>query len=128
MYQLSNRSKRHLDGVNPLLVRVVQRALEITKVDFGIPETGGKRTAEQQAALYKAGLSKLDGTNKLSKHQSGNAVDVFAYVDGKASWDVGDLAEVATAMFAAAQELNVDIKWGGHWKRFPDYPHFEVVS
>lgn len=32
-FQLSKRSQRHLEGVNPKLVEVVCRALKITKVD-----------------------------------------------------------------------------------------------
>lgn len=128
MFTLSERSQRHLQGVDPLLVRVVKRALEISKVDFGIPSTGGVRTIEQQRALYEAGKSKLDGVTRKSNHQLGKAVDVFAYVDGKASYDMGDLAQVATAMFAAAQEVGIKIKWGGHWKSFIDGPHFERVD
>lgn len=127
MFKLSERSKRHLDGVNPLLVSVVCRALEITKIDFGIPATGGFRTAGQQNALFKVGKSKLDGYTNKSNHQSGNAVDVFAYVDGDTSWDEDDLTHVATAMLAAASELGVSLRWGGHWRGFVDMPHFEVV-
>lgn len=126
-FKLSSTSRKRLDGVNPVLVEVVCRALEITKVDFGIPASGGLRTAEQQNALYKAGLSKLDGYKNKSNHQSGNAVDVFAYVDGKASWDEDDLTHVATAMLAAASELGVALRWGGHWRNFVDMPHFELI-
>lgn len=128
MFALSRMSKRHLDGVNPVLISVIERALELTNVDFGIPSSGGVRTVEQQKALYDAGKSQLDGTNKRSNHQTGNAFDVFAYVDGKASWDRSDLAEVAAAVMQAAIEQRVPIKWGGTWKSFKDYPHFELVD
>lgn len=128
MFKLSTRSKRHLEDVNQVLVKVVMRALEISKVDFGIPVSGGFRTSEQQNALFKAGKSKLDGYNRSSKHQFGDAVDVFAYVDGKASWDEDHLTHVATAMLAAASELGVKLRWGGHWRSFVDMPHFEVIS
>lgn len=128
MFKLSKRSKRHLKDVHPDLVKVVRRALEITKIDFGIPFTGGYRTAEQQNALFKAGKSQLDGYNRSSRHQFGEAVDVFAYIDGKASWDEDHLTHVATAMLAAASELGVKLRWGGHWRSFVDMPHFEVIS
>lgn len=127
-FQLSKRSQQRLEGVNPDLVLVICRALEITKVDFGIPADGGFRSAEQQKALFDAGKSQLDGYTKLSNHQSGNAFDVFAYVDGKASWDKDDLTEVATAILAAASELGVALAWGGHWKKFVDMPHFEITA
>lgn len=128
MFKLSKRSKRHLEDVNPILVEVVLRALEISKVDFGIPVSGGYRTAVQQNALFKAGKSQIDGYNRSSKHQFGDAIDVFAYVDGKATWDEDSLTHVATAMLAAASELGVKLRWGGHWRSFVDMPHFEVIS
>ena len=128
MFKLSKRSKRHLKDVNPVLVEVVMRALEITKVDFGVPVSGGFRTSEQQNALFTSGMSQLDGYNRKSRHQLGDAVDVFAYVDGKASWDEDHLTHVATAMLAAASELGVKLRWGGHWRSFVDMPHFEVIS
>ena len=126
MYKLSKRSERHLSGVNPLLIDVVKLALTLTKIDFGIPATGGLRTAQQQQALYRQEKSQCDGILKLSNHQSGNAVDVFAYVDGNASWDFDDLAEVATAILSAASKLKLPLTWGGHWVRFVDAPHFEI--
>lgn len=126
-YRLSKTSLRNLDGVHPELIDVVKMAIQITKVDFGIPSTGGYRTAETQHKLFLDGKSKADGYEKKSNHQTGNAVDVFAYVDGKASWDESDLAMVACAMLEAANRLGVNLRWGGHWKSFVDMPHFERV-
>jgi len=127
MFTLSENSKKNLYGVDAELFAVVELALTITKVDFGIPRYGGKRTAGEQNALYKAGKSKLDGYNKLSYHQTGKAFDVFAYVDGKASWSAKHLTHVATAILAAASHLGVALEWGGHWSSFVDMPHFQKV-
>jgi len=124
-YRLSKTSLRNLDGVHPELIEVVKMAIQITKVDFGIPSTGGYRTEETQHKLFKDGKSKADGYTNKSNHQTGNAVDVFAYVDGKASWEVEHLSMVACAMLEAANRLGVDLRWGGHFKSFVDMPHFE---
>lgn len=126
-FKLGKSSRKNLYGVDAQLHRVVERALEITKVDFGIPPMGGFRTAEEQQMLYKSGKSTLDGYLKESYHQTGRAFDVFAYVDGKASWDKTHLYEVATAILAAASQLGVALKWGGHWTNFVDMPHFELA-
>ena len=75
-----------MDGVNARLVDVAELALELSPIDFGIPELGGLRNADEQLLLFFNGKSQLDGTKKRSNHQSGKALDVFAYVDGKASW------------------------------------------
>ena len=124
-YRLSKTSLRNLDGVHPELIDVVKMAIQITKVDFGIPSTGGYRTAETQHKLFLDGKSKADGYDNKSYHQTGNAVDVFAYVDGKASWEAEHLSMVACAMLEAANRLGVDLRWGGHFKSFVDMPHFE---
>lgn len=126
-YRLSKSSIRNLDGVHPELVGVVKLAIQITKVDFGIPSTGGYRTAEAQHKLFLDGKSKSDGYKSKSNHQTGNAVDVYAYVDGKASWQHEHLSQVACAMLEAAIRLDVNLRWGGLWKSFIDMPHFERV-
>ena len=84
------------------------------------------RTADNQAALFASNKSKADGVVNKSYHQSGKALDVYAYVDGKASWSKQDLAIVACAMLQAAAELGYKLKWGGLWKSWQDFPHFEL--
>lgn len=113
-------------GINYNLIEVAELALKLSPIDFGIPEFGGVRTKEEQLKLFNDKKSQLDGDIKRSKHQGGNALDVFAYVDGKASWDEGHLTTVAAAMLEAANMLNVKLSWGGHWVNFCDMPHFEV--
>ena len=125
MFSLSTNSKKNLIGVDDRLTEIVDLALTLSNVDFGIPSTGGLRTAETQARLFEEGVSQRDGVNKLSYHQSGKALDVYAYVDGRASWDKLDLALVAAAMLQAAAQLGYPLKWGGLWKSWQDYPHFE---
>lgn len=128
MFKLSNSSKDRLKGVDARLIEVIELALSISLVDFGIPSDGGLRTPKRQNELFKQGLSQLDGYKKLSNHQTGRAFDVFAYVDGKASWDELHLTHVATAILAAASQLGVPLRWGGHWRNFKDLPHFEVYN
>ncbi len=125
-FKLGAKSLANLAGVNIKLVDVINLALTISPIDFGIPPDGGIRTAERQKQLFDQKKSKADGYIKLSSHQSGNAFDVFAFVDGKASWDEYHLAIVATAILSAASQLGVPLVWGGHWKTFKDMPHFEI--
>ena len=68
----------------------------------GIPGTGGKRTAEEQNGLYKLGKSKADGYKRKSYHQSGNAFDIYGYVNGKATWDKEILTAIAEHIKAVA--------------------------
>lgn len=125
MYKFSNRSLKRMEGIDPRLIEIAKRALEISKIDFGIPQYGGLRSAPEQRELFNKDLSRCDGYNLESYHQSGKALDVYAYVDGKASWDSQHLMLVATAMLQAAAELGYPLKWAGLWNNFIDMPHFE---
>ena len=114
MFKFSTTSRLRMSGVSPELIEIANLAIKITKVDFGIPEYGGVRTAEDQAKLYADGKSKADGVTNLSNHQSGNALDFYAYIDG-ASWEHDHLAMVATAFLQAASMLGYKLNWGGLW-------------
>jgi peptidoglycan L-alanyl-D-glutamate endopeptidase CwlK len=107
-------------------VKVAERAIQITTIDFGIPSTGGLRTAEEQFELFKDRKSKADGVVKVSKHQLGRAIDFYAYVDGAASWDKNHLTLVAHSFMQAATELKIKIVWGGLWSNFIDLPHIQL--
>lgn len=115
----SGRSNQRLQGVNPDLVRVVRRALELSPVDFAVVE--GLRTKERQAELLAAGAS----TTMNSRHLTGHAVDLAPVIGGEIRWDWPPFYEIAAAMKKAASELGVPIVWGGDWK-FKDGPHFEL--
>jgi len=128
MYSFSQLSLNRMSGIDERLIRIAKRAIQITRIDFGIPEYGGLRSTEDQALLYRRGVSKADGINKQSKHQSGKAIDFYAYVDNKASWSELHLALVANAFLQAASELGIKVRWGGLFKGFKDYPHIELIE
>ena len=127
-FKLSERSKMNMTGVDPRLIKIAEMAIEITRIDFGIPSDGGLRTPERQNELFKAGKSKLDGINRKSEHQKGNALDFYAYVDGKASWEKEHLAQVAAAFLQSASILGYKLNWGGLWESFLDMPHVQLMD
>ncbi len=116
MFYLSQTSLKRREGVNSKLIAINDLALTISPIDFGIPEFGGIRTVEEQRRLFNNGKSKADGLTNKSYHQSGNALDFFAYVDGRASWQHDHLAMVAAAHLQAASILGYALEWGGFWK------------
>jgi len=125
-FQLSKRSIDRMAGVDKRLQQIAQYAITISRIDFGIPADGGMRTTERQAELFAKGLSKCDGHKKMSKHQSGLALDFFPYVDGAADYSEESLALVACAFLQAASHLGYKLKWGGHFDGFRDMPHVEL--
>ena len=108
-FQLSKRSHDRLFGVNPKLVEVVSRAIQVTTVDFGVTE--GLRTIETQEAYVKAGKSQTMN----SKHIGGDAVDLVAYIDGRVSWELNLYDNIAEAMRQAALEVELPLRWGAAW-------------
>lgn len=125
-FNFSDSSINRLNTVDAKLQEIAHLAIEITKVDFGIPPYGGTRTPEEQNKLFHDKKSQLDGYSKKSHHQTGRALDVYAFVNGKASWENEHLAMVAAAMIQAANHLGYKIEWGGLWDNFVDMPHFQL--
>lgn len=147
-FSLSANSLDKLKGVNPALVKVVQRAIQLSKQDFAVNE--GLRTIERQRQLVKSGASQTMN----SRHIGGFAVDLVPIVNGKVSWDWRYFYAIAEAMQQAAKELGVNVRWGGCWevinsktgnpqqwieaygqarrkldkKAFTDGPHFELPA
>lgn len=135
-FKLSKRSMDKLTGVHPSLTSVVHRALSHTTVDFAVLE--GVRTRHRQSTLVKAGASKTMD----SRHLTGHAVDLGAWVGGSVRWDWALYLKIAEAMREASKELSVPVRWGGTWglltdingpitsgilhARFPDGPHYEL--
>lgn len=146
MFVLSDKSLEKLKGVHPDVVKVFKEAIKNSPYDFRI--THGVRTAEEQNKLYQLGrtikgskVTNCDGYVKKSNHQPkvdgyGYAVDIFicGYVkDGKyikttsqEGYEYSKLKAVAEHVKAVAKKLNINISWGGDWKSFKDYPHFEL--
>jgi peptidoglycan L-alanyl-D-glutamate endopeptidase CwlK len=120
VFSLGPRSKQRLRGLHPDLVKVVERAIEITDVDFTVLE--GLRTPERQKALVEAGASQTLN----SRHLTGHAVDLGAWVGDEVRWDWPLYHKIAAAMKDAAKQEGVSIVWGGGWRTFKDGPHFEL--
>ena len=109
-FNLSQKSLDRLKGVDDDMVRVVKKAIELTKVDFGV--ICGLRTVEEQEELVAKGASQT----MKSKHIDGLAVDLMAYLGGRASWELNLYDDIADAMKEAAKLENVGVRWGAAWQ------------
>lgn len=108
-FAFSQRSLARLDGVDDRLVKCVKRAIQVTKVDFGVTE--GLRTLEIQKQYVAAGKSQT----LQSKHLDGKAVDLVAYIGGAVSWELNLYDDIADAMKYAATEIDLPLRWGAAW-------------
>jgi peptidoglycan L-alanyl-D-glutamate endopeptidase CwlK len=147
-FRFSARSRAALAGVHPDLVRVVERALALSRVDFMVIE--GVRTPARQRELYAQGRTKpgpkvtwtMNSNHFVKADGFGHAVDLlpapydWKIDDPKSTPEIDDnFALVAAAMYRAADELGVRIRWGANWdgdrqwreRGETDNPHFELV-
>tara|TARA_A100001011_G_C14150701_1_gene773872 strand:+ start:573 stop:1025 length:453 start_codon:yes stop_codon:yes gene_type:complete len=108
-FELSQRSLGRMDGIKNELHSVVCSAIKVSLIDFGV--ICGLRTQEEQQALLAKGATQ---TNK-SKHLTGDAVDLMAYIGSRGSWELNLYDDIADAMKQAAIDNDVKIRWGAAW-------------
>ena len=150
-FNLSQKSLDRMNGVDERLQRVVKLAIQLSKQDFMVLE--GVRSREQCMVNYGKGrtiaqcvakdvpaqyanpkAAKVTWLNNpfSSKHCYGKAVDLVPY---PIDWNTpSKFDEIAKAMFQAAKQLGVSIRWGADWnsngrpreKGETDSPHFEI--
>lgn len=141
-FVLGTNSLARLEGVHPDLARVVRRAIALSSVDFAVTE--GVRTPQRQRELYAQGRTKpgakvtwtLTSNHFKAPDGYGHAVDLVPWpIDWEGPSKFPKFDAIARAMFAAASELGVAIRWGADWDRDgtprergeSDSPHFELA-
>lgn len=122
MHNLSNRSLKNLQGVDPKLQKLISELIKQSPYDFTVIE--GLRTLERQKELLA--LKKTQTLN--SKHLLGKAVDFVVYDETEQlTWEPKYYKTVADKAKDIAKELNIQITWGGDWKTLKDYDHLELT-
>lgn len=116
----SQRSEDNLIGVHPDLIKVANRALELTAIDFGIIE--GLRSVEKEREMVAEGKSQTMN----SRHLTGHAIDFAAYIGNVLTWEEKYYNQIADAFLQAAAELKIPIIWGGSWVTLKDLDHIEL--
>ena len=157
-------SQARLVGLYPDLVKVLELVIQVSEIDFTIIEGvrsdeqcyinfgKGRNAAQCQAggcpAKYaQPGASKVTWVGKAlsSNHRKksdgfGYAVDIYPYpvslvLGNKKPKDYEPLFDkLAVAMFKAAKQLGISIRWGADWdldnmpreRGETDNPHFEL--
>lgn len=144
-YHLSKRSLQKLSECDDDLEILAKEAIKESPYDFGI--SWGYRSPVKQRDLFLNGrdtdgniidkrkiVTYVDGFNKKSKHNymPALAFDIVAYVLGKVTWEPAIYLEIGTHIMEVAEDLfekgliKSRITWGGHWKKFKDWPHFQI--
>lgn len=118
-FALGAKSRAELKGVHPDLIRVVERAIQITTQDFSVHD--GLRTLEEQKRLVAGGASQtMNSKHRVQADGYGHAVDLVPYINGKMRWEWPAIYPIAAAVWQASRELGVPIRWGGAWVDMSD--------
>lgn len=121
MPTFGKRSKQHLATLEPELRAVMNEAIK--HYDFSI--ICGHRDMEAQNTAFNENKSQVRWPDSNHNSYPSRAVDCTPY---PLDWDdIDEFHVMSTHIFAAAVKLGVRIRWGGHWKNFKDYPHFELI-
>lgn len=133
MPTLNQRSLDRLKGVKQVLIDILNEAIKTSPYEFQISPDGGIRSSERQKELFEKGASKCDGIIKKSKHQTGDAYDIYLNKEvGTAMWDKEKLTKVQHHIKEVAMDMGVELSLGCDWKRKPtdkygwDCPHGEI--
>lgn len=128
-----------MKGVDLTLCLIFYEVQKRAGFEIHIGYLGGRRSPEQQNDLYKDKKSTRDGYKKLSKHQSGKAIDFVIYQSSRAVWYADYYEDVWYTFNAVAQDFGVRLRWGGDWnrngirvdkdknERFLDAGHIELI-
>ncbi|WP_192949248.1 M15 family metallopeptidase [Anoxybacillus flavithermus] len=127
--ELIERAEKKLVGVHPLVATKARQLIERAyKEGINIIITQGLRTIEEQNELYAQGRTKpgkivTNAKGGYSYHNFGLAFD-FAILnaDGSVNWNVDEKWKRVGAL-----GKSLGLEWGGDWRDFPDYPHFQLT-
>lgn len=149
MAKFGKRSLSRLETCHGDLQIILHQAISTLPAGLDMTIIFGRRTPSEQFKLFKKGRiyrtigkwvitdkSKIvtykDGYKKRSRHnyKPSLAVDVAPYpIDWK---NINEFFYLAGHIMAVAKKLyaigGIDnkLEWGGRWRRFKDYPHFQL--
>jgi peptidoglycan LD-endopeptidase CwlK len=94
----------------------------------------GLRSFERSDYLYAQGRTRpgqivTNARGGSSRHNFALSGDLYPYVNGAINLDFDRSPKLlGQFQFLAKYALSIGVSWGGNWKSFKDYPHFEIST
>lgn len=126
MPKFGNASKQRLATCHTDLQAVCNELIKY--MDFSI--LCGHRGQTEQNTAFREGTSNLSFPKSAHNSFPSHAVDLVPY-----PVDWSNLARfhqlhgafvVVAAQLKERGQIKSEFNWGGEWKNFPDYPHYEI--
>lgn len=129
MFRFGKKSLEKINNpkVHPKIKLLMLEAIKTSPIDFTIIET--VRTIEQQRINIAKGVSKTIKSRHIpSNNKSGycEAIDIAPY---PINWkNIKRFILLSQHIKATANKLGIKIEYGGDWKTFKDYPHYQIIN
>lgn len=119
-FEIGPKSRKELQGVHPDLVALVERAAQLSTIDFSVHD--GLRTEAEHQENLRTGASKAKRSmHCIQPDGYGHAVDLVPWINGKLQWVWVPIYSIALAVRAATVDVllpaSTKIIWGGVWDR-----------
>lgn len=122
MPKFSARSLDLLSTCHPHLQQIMKKVIEETDIAI----LCGHRSHASQDLCFANKTSTLAWPKSKHNHKPSLAVDVAPY---PVDWDnVQAFRDLAVIIKRVAKELEIPVEWGGDWKNFRDYPHWQIAE
>lgn len=100
-----------------------------TELKIKLLVTSTLRDEEEQEKLWKIGRTVkgrvvTDAKPGESAHNYGLALDVVPMISGKPIWDSDNPLWLEIGRIGKEEGF----EWGGNWKSFKEYPHFQMLG
>jgi hypothetical protein len=125
MAKLGAGSLAKLGEGHPDIARLVKATVARMPAESDLTVLCVWRGQKEQNIAFASGKSKLQWPNSRHNCSPARAVDLAPF---PTDWnDRHAFVELATYVLAAASDLGIRVRWGGHYAGFPDLPHFELI-
>lgn len=118
---LDSVSIRKLQTCHPQLIELVNAVHKV----FSIRVLDGHRNKERQMEAWRRGTGVMWPKSKHNQFPS-MAVDIaFVPIDWN---DIDKWKDFGKNVLAIAENLGINVRWGGHFTNLFDGPHFELIE
>lgn len=125
--EFDDRSERCIRTLHPKAQRAAREFLTtLRRAGIDARIISGTRTYAEQDALYRRGRFG-DTSRRVTNARAGHSNHNFGI-----AWDIGIfkagryLTTIKPYRDAAAH-MPASLEWGGHWRSFPDPPHYQLA-
>lgn len=120
MHKFSARSLRNLASCHNQL----QSLFHTVIIEHDCAVLCGHRGKDEQDYLFALGRSQLQYPRSKHNTSPSSAVDVVPW---PLDWqNIDRFIAFGESVKIIAEAMKIKIIWGGDWKTFKDYPHFEL--